>query len=224
MMEQNENISSKTIPLARNRREVRSASTSQEKEAIGISGKTRPRTAPVERDSHHTEKDFDRRQKCMAGLMGILGLVFTLLVLSAVKPSLFQTQTAQGDLPGDGVASLFKTDTEVLQWTPPDLYPASIRDPMQRILIQAETSQPVPEQIEKKGEERQAEKKVEEKEDAVELTVKGIVYSEDNPSVIIENKILFEGEMIQGIQVVEIHRSTVKFQKNGRIWEQQVTH
>ncbi|MFZ0033595.1 MAG: hypothetical protein WAK60_01225 [Sedimentisphaerales bacterium] len=48
----------------------------------------------------------------------------------------------------------------------------------------------------------------------------GIVYSEDNPSAIIGGKIAKEGDIINGMKVVKIHRDGVEFEKDGKKWTQ----
>jgi hypothetical protein len=50
----------------------------------------------------------------------------------------------------------------------------------------------------------------------------GILYSEDNPSVVIDGKIVKEGDIINGIKVVKIHKDGVEFEKKGKKWTQQV--
>ena len=44
-----------------------------------------------------------------------------------------------------------------------------------------------------------------------------IVYSEENASAMVSNKIVHEGDMINGYKVVKIHRDKVEFEKNGTI-------
>jgi hypothetical protein len=52
------------------------------------------------------------------------------------------------------------------------------------------------------------------------VALKGILYSEDNPSAIIDGKIVKEGDIINGIKVVKIHKDTVEFEKDGEKWTQ----
>lgn len=44
-----------------------------------------------------------------------------------------------------------------------------------------------------------------------------IVYSEENASAMVSNKIVHEGDMVNGYKVVKIHRDKVEFEKNGTI-------
>jgi len=44
-----------------------------------------------------------------------------------------------------------------------------------------------------------------------------IVYSEENASAMVSNKIVHEGDMVKGYKVLKIHRDKVEFEKNGTI-------
>lgn len=44
-----------------------------------------------------------------------------------------------------------------------------------------------------------------------------IVYSEENASAMVSNKIVHEGDMVNGYKVLKIHRDKVEFEKNGTI-------
>lgn len=50
------------------------------------------------------------------------------------------------------------------------------------------------------------------------LAITGILYSEDNPSAIIGGAIVREGDMINDVKVVKIHKNSVEFEKNGEKW------
>jgi hypothetical protein len=54
----------------------------------------------------------------------------------------------------------------------------------------------------------------------VKLT--GILYSENDASVVIDSKIVREGETINGVKVVKINRNDVELEKDGIRWKQQV--
>ncbi len=49
-----------------------------------------------------------------------------------------------------------------------------------------------------------------------------ILYSARMSSVVIDGKILHEGETIHGVKVVKIHEDTVELAKNGERWQQKV--
>jgi len=52
--------------------------------------------------------------------------------------------------------------------------------------------------------------------------IDGILFSPDNPSVLIDGQVLKVGDTIYGVEVVEIGRRIVTFEKNNKRWEQRV--
>jgi hypothetical protein len=49
-----------------------------------------------------------------------------------------------------------------------------------------------------------------------------IVYGEENASAMVSNRIVHEGDMVDGYKVVKIYRDKVEFEKNGKIFTKQV--
>jgi len=56
-----------------------------------------------------------------------------------------------------------------------------------------------------------------------EVVVRAIVYSEENASAIVSDRIVHEGDMINGYKVAKIHRDKVEFEKNGKSFTKQVS-
>lgn len=52
--------------------------------------------------------------------------------------------------------------------------------------------------------------------------VNGILYSEDNPSVVLDKDIVYEGQEVHGVKVVKVHKDKVEFEKKGKRWEQKL--
>ncbi|MGA2092867.1 MAG: hypothetical protein ABSH16_05600, partial [Sedimentisphaerales bacterium] len=52
--------------------------------------------------------------------------------------------------------------------------------------------------------------------------VTAILYCEENPSVLIEDQILHEGDMIHDVKINDINTDKVQFDKQGERWEQKV--
>jgi len=52
--------------------------------------------------------------------------------------------------------------------------------------------------------------------------ITGILYSEDKPSAVIGNRIVYEGDTLHGINVVKIYKEKVEFEKNGKRWTQPI--
>ena len=52
--------------------------------------------------------------------------------------------------------------------------------------------------------------------------VSGIVFSEDRPAAVVGTQVLYEGDVKNGVTVVKITKEQVQFEKNGRLWTQEV--
>ena len=52
--------------------------------------------------------------------------------------------------------------------------------------------------------------------------VNGILYSEDNPSVVLDKDIVYEGQIVHGVKVIKVHKDRVEFEKEGKRWEQKL--
>jgi hypothetical protein len=89
-----------------------------------------------------------------------------------------------------------KSENEI-KWTVPKPYPQQLRDPMKPAsTMRSENS-------------------------SGELTVKGIVFS-DNPSAVIDGQIVHEGDVIIGATVLKINEGSVEFEKDNKRWKQTV--
>ena len=58
------------------------------------------------------------------------------------------------------------------------------------------------------------------KREATHGVVGGIVYTKENPSAIIDSKLLKEGETIHGVKIIKIHEAAVEFEKDSQSWTQ----
>lgn len=52
--------------------------------------------------------------------------------------------------------------------------------------------------------------------------VTGILYFKENPSAIIDGTVVYNGDEIHGVKVVNIRQNNVEFEKNGKGWNQKV--
>lgn len=96
-----------------------------------------------------------------------------------------------------------------IDWQIPTLYPTTIRDPMKtasRVIV--ETTEP--------------ETEPEPEPEPYKLIVKGIVYSEDEPSAVIDTRVVREGETISGVTIIKINEDSVEFERDGERWKQKV--
>ena len=52
--------------------------------------------------------------------------------------------------------------------------------------------------------------------------VKGIIYTGIDSSVMVDNQVLNEGDIIYGTEVTKIYPKKVEFRKNGKCWTQRI--
>ncbi len=90
---------------------------------------------------------------------------------------------------------------DALDWPIPVVYPETLRDPMK---INTVSLSQLPGGT------------------GGVFAVKGIVFSEDDPAVVIGEQILHQGDSIYGAKIVRITRDSVRFEKNGKQWTQKV--
>ena len=52
--------------------------------------------------------------------------------------------------------------------------------------------------------------------------VNGILYSKDDPSLVLDKDIVSQGQIVHGVKVLKIHKDKVEFEKDGNRWEQKL--
>lgn len=119
-------------------------------------------------------------------------LVVMIVVFAKVLDTPKPAPAASADLGPTGAAS------GDMNWKIPEPYPKTLRDPME---LGSAT-----------GPETQTS----------ELIVKGIVYSDDNPSAVVGERIVHEGDKIGDTTVVKISKDSVDFEREGKTWNQKV--
>ncbi|HIJ52717.1 MAG TPA: hypothetical protein HPP66_06135 [Planctomycetes bacterium] len=135
------------------------------------------------------------RQKAMVVLMPIMfiGMVLAFYKVLGVGPG--KRTQAQTFKPSKVAAAAAST----IDWQIPPPYPKTLRDPMQLGSVSRTTQGEIG-----------------------KIDVKGIVYSEDDPSAIIGTEILHEGEKVSGATIVKINKDSVEFEMNGKRWTEKV--
>lgn len=136
----------------------------------------------------------DIRQKKMVILVPVLSIVLIFVLFRVLSTPSRGTNQHQGFEPTNVAAGSNKE----IDWQVPDPYPTRLRDPMQLgsvTIAQTETGK---------------------------LMVRGIVYSEDNPTAVIDDQIVHEGDKILDATVVKINKNSVEFEINGKRWTQKV--
>ncbi len=135
------------------------------------------------------------RQKMMVVLMPVMliGMVLAFYKVLGFGPK--GTTQAPAFKPSNAVAAAAST----IDWQIPPPYPTTLRDPMRFGSVTTITQSEIG-----------------------KIIVKGIVYSEDNPSAIIGTEIVHEGDKVSGATVVKINKDSVEFEMNGKKWTQKV--
>ena len=142
------------------------------------------------------------KQKAMVAMVPALLVVLLIFVF---KGGVFGTSVHNADAGEEnnnsGVVSAGLNNQ--IDWEIPEPYPTTLRDPMQLGPVVTGTNQ-------------------NESGELVKLIVKSILYSEDNSSAIIGNRIVYEGDQIQDASITKINKNSVEFEVNGKKWTQGV--
>ncbi len=139
------------------------------------------------------------RQKLMLILIPVLCVIFVFILMNVFRSP--PRKTAKR--PNAVKASVKTANSDgKINWEIPPPYPENMRDPMQ--LAQVTTS------VETAGTEEN------------QLTVKGIVYSTDNPSAVIGTQIVHQGDKVSGVTILKISEDSVEFETDGKKWTQKV--
>ena len=135
-----------------------------------------------------------KKQKMMVVVIPVLFVVLIFVFSKVLRSPSRGVAKPNPAGPSNATAAVYKRQ----QWQIPEPYPESLRDAMQFNAA-----------------------------DAVSITrglvsVRGIVYSEDNPSAVVSNEIVHEGDEIAGATVVKIYKDRVEFEMNDKTWTQKV--
>jgi hypothetical protein len=136
----------------------------------------------------------------------MMPLLFIVLIFMLFRGGVFGTSAGHTEALAEEAASGVVTagaNTKI-DWEIPPPYPTTLRDPMRLVPVEI----PQTEQTETGK--------------TIKLIVKGILYTEDNPSAVIGNSIVHEGETIRGVSVIKISIDSVEFEMNGKRWTQKV--
>ena len=134
------------------------------------------------------------RQKMMTVLIPVLFIVLVFVFIKVLSPPVAGTRLS----PGPGASGVAAGSVNRIAWQIPAPYPSTLRDPMR--LGPATTTQA----------------------DTGELTVTGIVDSQDGACAIINDVIARVGDKVSGATVMKIDKDGVEFEMNGKRWTQRV--
>jgi hypothetical protein len=147
---------------------------------------------------------LDARQKKMAGLVGVLAVVFGVVMFISLG-GVGQTRAAAAEAAEEPVIQGSGTKKTAQDWTTPAPLPADLRDATSIDSRQTGSTGDTSADSGSGG-----------------LVVKGIVFSRNKPSAIINNQILTEGQTVNGITIVKITKEAVEFKANDKHWTQPV--
>lgn len=145
---------------------------------------------------------MDARQKKMTVLVLLLAVVFA-GVLTISLGGLGKTSAKPATVSAEPAAAKNAAPKTQKQWQMPEPLPAELRNPMvpQTAKIEPQTA----------ADDKPA-----------QLIVKGIVFSQTNPSAIIGESVVSPGQTVHGATVIAITRDAVEFEQDGRRWVQKV--
>jgi hypothetical protein len=133
------------------------------------------------------------KQKIMVILAPVLFVVLIFLFIRT-----FSTPSRKITGPGtSGPIEDAASPGSKVDWQVPKPYPTTLRDPMQFGSATSQTG-------------------------TGGLIVKGIVYSEDNPSAVIDDQIVHQGDKILDVTITKINENSVEFEANSKKWIQNV--
>jgi hypothetical protein len=133
------------------------------------------------------------KQKMMVILAPVL---FVVLIFVFIRAFSTPSQKITGPGTSGPVKAAAGPDSKV-DWQVPNPYPTTLRDPMQFGSATSRTT-------------------------TGGLIVKGIVYSEDNPSAVIGDQIVHQGDKILDVAIMKINENSVEFEANSKKWMQNV--
>jgi len=142
------------------------------------------------------------KQKAMVVMIPVL---FIALLIFVLRGGVFGTSVhnAQAGEENNNSGVVSAGSNTQIDWEIPEPYPKTLRDPVKLGPVVTGANQA-------------------ESGELIQLIVKGILYSEDNPSAIIGNRIVHEGDRIQDASVIKINKDSVEFEMNGKKWTQKV--
>ena len=145
---------------------------------------------------------MDPRQKKMTIMVGALSVVFAAVLFISLGGLGNGKKTSKKASDTPDTTQTVQNEGSALQWHSPQPMPEQLRNPMDPVVVQAV------EEVKTAG--------------SRQMLVRGIVFSKTRPTAIVNDKIVAEGETINGATVIKIDKETVEFEKEGNRWTQPV--
>jgi hypothetical protein len=141
------------------------------------------------------------REKAMLLLIPVLAVVLWFLI----RDPMATVSTTAAETPDP--ETIRSHEAEDIDWEIPPIYQSSSRDPMQLAppaFLDEDSTEP--------------QTKVQ-----VNLTLRGILYSEGESLAMIGTSLVHEGQQVSGATVIKIDKDSVEFEMDGRRWKQKVS-
>jgi len=139
-------------------------------------------------------EQFADKQKIRILIVPILAIILIVVLVRNFAGS--SKPVSQG--PASKIAADVAGTGAAIAWQKPEPYPVYMRDPTQLSAAGSYTT------------------------GSGLIAVRGIVYSNDEPSAVIGTEIKHEGDMIGEAKIVKINNDSVEFSMNGKTWTQKV--
>jgi hypothetical protein len=151
-----------------------------------------------------TTGENSSKQKIMYLLVPVLAVVFFFVVKPLILPSPAKTAAASTD--EAPLPSVKHTSASEIDWTVPEPLKIEIRDPVKQVVPATGMAAAEPNE-----------------NNPMSLSVRGILFSDDKPSVVIGNSIVHLNDEINGTKVVEINKEYVILEREGKRWTKKVS-
>jgi hypothetical protein len=148
---------------------------------------------------------LDARQKKMAVLIGILSVVFGVVMFVSFGGVGASKAIAAENADPSAAAAGAAAHTNPQDWKIPQPLPADLRNATMPVIRHTPATQT--------GADASS---------TGEWVVKGIVFSKNKPSAIINTEIYTEGQRVNGAVITKITKESVEFELNGNRWTQPV--
>jgi len=139
------------------------------------------------------------RQKAMLLLVPVLCVVLIFILWQGLmpRPKVTMPKVTMPKLP----TAITSADTKI-EWEIPEPFPTTLLNSMEA------TQSPSPNEAEQVK--------------PTKLIVKGILFSDDNPTAIVGTEIVHVGDKVAGASIAKINRDNVEFEMEGKKWTQNV--
>lgn len=148
------------------------------------------------------------RQRAMVIMIPILAIIMIFAFRQVLSKAPSQTEGAGTD----DVPLVAHIDTgHEIDWKIPEPITVISRDPIK-----------LPDEGDKQNPQQPEQNETTGQINTETIIVRDIVFSKDKPSAVIGSKIVYVGDVINGVTILKIGQDTVEFEKDGQRWEQNV--